>query len=255
MIKDEVDMLINNYARWLKDKTIVKQIGKNWVEITTPYLDRHNDCLQIYTRKTDKGFELTDDGYIISDLINSGCSIESPKRKEILSTTLAGFGVELMDNNLFINATPDNFSLKKHNMLQAMLAVNDLFYLAEPHIENFFMEDVANWFDLSDIRYTPKVKFVGKVGYDHFFDFVIPKSRRRGERIVQTLSSHQKSAAENLVFKWMDTKETREQDSNLYVFLNDDNKNFSSAIDAFKNYDIRPVLWSEREQTKNELAA
>jgi len=256
MIKDEIDHLLNNYIRWLKDKTIVKQIGKEWVEITTPYLDRHNDCLQIYAQKTDKGYMLTDDGYIISDLVNSGCSLDKQKRKELLLTTLTGFGVELIDNALCVNATSDSFSLKKHNILQAMLAVNDLFYLASPYIESFFMEDVANWFDLSDIRYTPKVKFVGKIGYDHHFDFVIPKSRRSGERIVQTLSNPQKSAAENLVFKWMDTKETRESNSNLYVFLNDTNNRVStSVIDAFKNYEIKPVLWSEREQTKTELAA
>jgi hypothetical protein len=256
MIKDEIDLLLNDYIRWLKDKTIVKQIETNWAEITTPYLDRHNDCLQIYARKTDKGYELTDDGYIISDLINSGCSLEKQKRKELLSTTLKGFGVDLIDNRLCVNATSNNFSLKKHNMLQAMLAVNDLFYLAKPYIENFFMEDVTNWFDLSDIRYTPKVKFIGRTGYDHHFDFVIPKSRRKGERIVHTLSSPQKASAENLVFKWMDTKETREQDSSLYVFLNDSNDNaLSTVVEAFKNYDIKPVLWSERDQIKNELAA
>jgi hypothetical protein len=256
MIKDEIDHLLNNYIQWLKDKTIVKQIESNWVEITTPHLDRHNDCLQIYARKTDNGYELTDDGYIIADLINSGCSLEKPRRKEILSTTLAGFGVDLSDNKLFINATSNNFSLKKHNILQAMLAVNDLFYLATPHIESFFMEDVANWFDLSDIRYTPKVKFVGRIGYDHLFDFVIPKSRRKGERIVHTLSSPQKNSAENLVFKWVDTKETRDTNSSLYVFLNDSNENISSSvIEAFRNYDIRPVLWSERDKKKNELAA
>jgi hypothetical protein len=256
MIKDEIDHLLNNYIRWLKDKTIVKQVETNWVEITTPYLDRHNDCLQIYARKTDRGYELTDDGYIISDLMNSGCFLEKPRRKELLSTTLAGFGVDLIDNRLYVNATSNNFSLKKHNILQAMLAVNDLFYLASPHIESFFMEDVANWFDLSDIRYTPKVKFVGRIGYDHLFDFVIPKSRRKGERIVHTLSSPQKNSAENLVFKWMDTKETREQNSSLYVFLNDANENVSSSVvEAFKNYDINPVLWSEREKTRNELVA
>jgi hypothetical protein len=257
MIKEEIDLLLNNYIRWLRDKTIVKQIGENWVELTTPHLDRHNDCLQIYARKTDKGYMLTDDGYIISDLINSGCSFEKSRRKELLSTTLAGFGVELVDDNILcVSATSDNFSLKKHNILQAMLAVNDLFYLASPHIESFFMEDVASWLDLSDIRYTPKVKFVGKIGYDHLFDFVIPKSRHKGERIVHTLSNPQKNIAENLVFKWMDTKETREINSSLYVFLNDTNDSVSSSvIEAFKNYEIKPVLWSKREEKKNELAA
>jgi len=256
MIKNEINQLLDNYIKWLRDNTVVKQIETNWIEITTPHLDRHNDCLQIFAKKTGNGYLLTDDGYIISDLINSGCPLDKPRRKETLLTTLAGFGVELMDNILCVNATSNNFSQKKHNLLQAMLAVNDLFYLASPHIESFFKEDVANWLDISDIRYTPKVKFVGKIGYDHLFDFVIPKSRRKGERIIHTLPNPHKNSAENMVFKWMDTKETREQNSNLYVFLNDINDNIStSVIDAFENYNIKSILWSERDKIKNELAA
>jgi len=257
MIKDEVNNLLNKYNQWLKDKTIVKQIGTEWAEITTPFLDRHNDCLQIYAKKTDKGYMLTDDGYIISDLISSGCSLEKARRKEILLTTLSGFGVELLENfTLYVNATNDTFSLKKHNLLQAMLTVNDLFYLSSPHSENFFLEDVTDWLNNSEIRYTPKVNFIGKIGYDHHFDFVIPKSRHKGERIIQTMSNPKKNYAENLVFKWLDTKETREQNSNLYVFLNNTNDSVSSSVmDAFKNYEIEPVLWSERERIKKELAA
>ena len=256
MIKNEIDDLLKNYVRWLKDKTIVKQIREDWVEITTPYLDRHNDCIQIYAKKTDSGYLLTDDGYIISDLVSSGCILEKPKRKEMLLTTLSGFGVSFQNDALCVNATSDNFSLNKHNLLQAMLAVNDMFYLSTPYIESFFKEDVANWFDLSYIRYTPKVKFVGKIGYDHLFDFVIPKSPKKGERIVQTLSNPRKTGAENLVFKWMDTRETRDSNSSLYVILNDANDKISSQmIDSFKNYDIKPILWSEREKKKNELAA
>ena len=34
MIKNEIDNLLKNYIKWLKDKTIVKQIREDWVEIT-----------------------------------------------------------------------------------------------------------------------------------------------------------------------------------------------------------------------------
>jgi len=45
---NEIQGLVNEYARWLREKTQVRQVDE-WVEITTPYLDRHNDYLQIYT--------------------------------------------------------------------------------------------------------------------------------------------------------------------------------------------------------------
>ncbi len=47
---------------------------------------------------------------------------------------------------------------------------------------SLFYEDVVTWLDLHEIRYTPKVKFTGKSGFDHLFDFVIPKSRSSPER-------------------------------------------------------------------------
>ena len=114
--------------------------------------------------------------------------MDSPKRQALFKTTLNGFGVQLEGNALEVRASADNFSLRKHNLVQAMLAVNDLFYLASPTIASLFHEDVVAWLDLSDIRYTPNVKFTGKSGYDHRFDFVIPKSRVQPERVLRAIN-------------------------------------------------------------------
>ncbi|MEW6039244.1 MAG: DUF1829 domain-containing protein [Pseudomonadota bacterium] len=253
---DDVQKLLDNYTRWLRDKTVLRQIRGEWIQVTTPYLDRHNDQLQFYVRKENNGYVLTDDGYTLNDLINSGCPLDSPKRQELLKTTLAGFGVHLDGDEMVLKATPDNFSLKKHNLIQAMLAVNDLFYLASPYVASLFYEDVTQWLDLADIRYTPKVKFTGKSGYDHMFDFVIPRSRQQPERIVQAISNPKKDVAEALVFKWLDTRETRPPESRLYAFLNDSTSSVSpSVVDALRNYDLEPVLWSQREQSREALAA
>ncbi|MCG8603957.1 DUF1829 domain-containing protein [bacterium] len=253
---EEIERLIHQYTLWLKDKTTLKQVGENWVQITTPHLDRHNDCLQIYARKKDGGFELTDDGYIIEDLLNSGCSLDTPKRQELLKMTLSGFGIQNRENALEIHATPENFALKKHNLLQAMLAVNDLFFLAQPMISSLFYEDVVEWLDTEEIRYTPKVKFTGKSGYDHMFDFVIPKSKIQPERILQTITRPSRDTAQALAFKWVDTKEVREPNSKAYAFLNDqDHAVVQGVIEALSNYDTISVPWSERSRVRPELAA
>ena len=97
--------------------------------------------------------------------------------------TLNGFGVKLNEEALEVHATAENFPLHKHNLIQAMLAVNDLFYLAKPVVESLFYEDVVAWLDANEIRYTPKVKFTGTSGYDHLFDFVIPEIEKQPERI------------------------------------------------------------------------
>jgi hypothetical protein len=254
MIND-VQVLLDQYWSWLRDRTTLREV-RDWVEITTPYLDRHNDYIQIYAARRNGGFVLTDDGYILEDLELSGCKIDSAKRQALLKMTLNGFGVQQHGHALEVHATSDNFGLRKHNLVQAMLAVNDLFYLASPVVASLFYEDVVAWLDLSEIRYTPKVKFTGKSGYDHLFDFVIPKSRRQPERILRAVARPNRDTAQALAFSWIDTKEVRPPDSRAYAILNDSEQPVSAAVlDAMENYAVRPVLWSGREGVRAELAA
>lgn len=256
MKENEIDVLIENYFKWLKDNTSTKLINDTWSEITTPYLDRHNDCLQIYAKKEDNKIILTDDGYIIDDLESSGCFLDSPRRIEILNTTLRGFGVSRDNNQLIVNTSVDNFPQKKHDLIQAMLAVNDLFYLSKPQIQNLFLDDVVSWFDENDIRYVQKAKFTGKSGFDNMFDFSIPKSKKYSERLVQTITNPTKDNSLNLVFKWLDTKDERPTESVLYALLNDTDKAITSQVnEAFSNYGINVMPWSEKENFKELLAS
>jgi hypothetical protein len=252
---NEIQALLDQYVVWLKDRTKLRQI-KDWIELTTPYLDRHNDYLQIYIRRDDGGFLLTDDGYTLEDLEQSGCKLESPKRQELLKVTLNGFGVQRNSAALEVRASADNFAIRKHNLIQAMLAVNDLFYLASQTVETLFYEEVVSWLDLHEIRYTPRVKFTGKSGYDHNFDFVIPKSRSHPERIVRSVNRPGRDTAQALVFSWIDTREVRPSDSKAYAFLNDSVQSVSGAVmEALRNYDVKPVPWSKRDDVRPELAA
>lgn len=254
MIQD-IQKLLDDYMTWLRDKTSLRQV-EDWVEITTPYLDRHNDYVQIYAKKSNGSFVLTDDGYTIEDLEQSGCKLNSPKRQDLLKMTLNGFGIQLHGDALEVHATPDNFALRKHNLVQAMLAVNDMFYLAVPMVASLFYEDVVAWLDLHDVRYTPKVKFSGKTGYDHLFDFVIPKSRKQPERIIQTINRPNRDTAQSVAFAWIDTKEVRPSDSKAFALLNDSEIAISSSVtDALKNYNVHPIPWSNREEVWEELAA
>jgi len=251
----EIQSLIDQYIQWLRDRTKLRLID-DWVEITTPYLDRHNDYLQIYARRENNGYTLTDGGYIIQDLENSGCRLDSKKRQDLLSITLNGFGVQRVGSALEVHSSLDNFTLKKHNLIQAMLAVNDLFYLAEPLIVSLFLEDVTSWLELHEIRYVSKVKFTGKSGLDHTFDFAIPASRKQPERILRVINRPARDTAQAMAFAWIDTKEVRHPDSQAYAFLNDSHNGLSPfVLDALRNYDVKPVLWSKREIVRDELAA
>lgn len=253
---EQIQKLLDDYVAWLRDKTTLREVAGNWVEITTPHLDRHNDFIQLYTRMEGSGLVLTDDGYIINDLAQCGCGLDSPKRKALLKMTLAGFGVQENGGRLEVHASAETFAQRKHNLLQAMLAVNDLFYLATPTIASLFYEDVVTWLDVSDVRYTPNVKLTGKSGYDHHFEFVVPKSRQQPERILQLINRPSRDTAEAAAFKWIDTREVRAVDSRALVFLNDQEQAVSpSVLDALTNYSIQPVVWSDRNTVLSELVA
>ena len=90
----EIKELLDNYSLWPRDKTTLRQIDENWVEITTPFLDRHNDYIQIYAKRENGKYLLSDDGLTIEDLIMSGCNLDTPKRQSLLNVTLNGFGVK-----------------------------------------------------------------------------------------------------------------------------------------------------------------
>ena len=253
----EVQSLLERYWMWLRDETILRQIGE-WVEITTPYLDRHNDCLQIYAKRDDGGFVLTDDGYTVADLEQSGCTIDSPRRQALFKTTLNGFGVQISDTTkaLEVRASAEDFALQKHSLVQAMLAVNDLFYLASSTVASLFYEDVVAWLDICDVRYTPNVKFAGKSGFDHRFDFVVPKSKVNPERVLRVFNRPSREAAQTMVFAWFDTREVRAPKSRAYAILNDSEQPvLQSVLDAMRTYEVHPILWSTRDEAREELAA
>jgi len=252
---EEIKTLMDQYVAWLRSKTTLRQVA-DWIEITTPYLDRHNDYLQIYARRQNGNYILTDDGYVLDELELSGCKLESPKRLALLQMTLNGFGVKLVDGVMEVRASKDDFPMRKHNLVQAMLAVNDLFYLASPIVSSLFLEDVIAWLDENEIRYTPSVKFTGKSGYDNLFDFVIPKSKKQPERILQVINRPSRDEAGATAFAWIDTKEVRAPDSRAYALLNDSERTVSpSVMDALQSYDVRPIPWSKRQAVVEELTA
>jgi hypothetical protein len=256
-ITQEIEKLLSDYRTWLKDKTTLREVNGTWVEITTPYLDRHNDALQIYARAEQGGYVLTDDSYTIHDLEASGCNLNTEKRQELLTMTLNGFGVRVNNEAIEVHASAETFPARKHNLIQAMLAVNDLFYLAKPIIESLFFEDVIAWLEANDVRYTQKVKFTGISGFDHLFNFVIPKSpRKQPERIVQAITRPTRDNAEAFIYAWSDTREVRPSESKAYAVLNDLEQPVSGGVlDAFRNYHIRAVPWSQRAEVVEELAA
>jgi hypothetical protein len=253
----ECQKLIDAYVSWLRQGLSVEEVGEA-CELTTPFLDRHNDHLQVYATRRNGTIILSDDGYILSDLRTSGLEVDTPKRKMVLDSVLKGMGVRAENNQLLVEASASNLGQRLHSLVQAMLAVNDMFVMAQPRVASFFFEDVRNFLDSHDIRYTARVKLAGKSGYDQSIDFLIPKSRTRPERILQAIAAPKKENIVAYLWTLSDTRAARveESDAEAYAFLNDQEQAVGGDIvEALHAYNVTPAIWSQRDQYVDPLAA
>ncbi len=254
----ECEKLTASYAAWVKKHLRIEQADGVCV-IETPFLDRHSDHLQIVVERTPQGYRLTDDGHVLRDLKMSGCELDSVSRQEKLSSILGSFGVEVRDAQLVAEATTSSFPQKKHDLIQAMLAVGDLVVLARPTVEALFLEDVSRFLDAKGVRAAPRLKLAGKSGLDHNFDFIIPASSAKvqqiPERIVKAVATPNREHTVELMFAWQDVQPTR-PGAKAYAFLNDQERSISpDLLTALMKYEITPVKWGERERYVPELVA
>lgn len=253
----DVDLLANSYLSWLRNDVSANSLSETISELTTPFVDRHNDHLQIYAeRRSPDLFLLTDDGYILSELKSSGVETRGKKREELIKRLLAGHGVRLEGRELQTDATTADLGKRIHGLVQAMLSVDDMFVLTQPSIRPLFLQEVERFFDDREVRYTSAAKFAGKSGLDHLINFVIPKSKRAPERFVQVMNTPRRDRVENFLFAVNDTKSARQGDVDFYAIINDTRREVPPDIfHAFDAYQVKTMTWSRREQMIEELVA
>lgn len=247
------------YLKWLKENIQEYKLSDKVYRITTPFLDRNNDFTEFYViDEGNNNFKLTDDSYTFSELELSGFKYDnSNKRISIIRTILNSHGVEMnTEKELFVNCTLNDFPQKKHMLIQCMLKISDLFYLSQNNVKNIFIEDVRHYLDDIDVRYSENVSFVGKSSLVTNYDFLISKSRKAPERMIKVVNNLTYDYVKSILFSWEDIKFTRNQDTKLYTFINDQSKKPSNEVfTAFEKSDIKPILWSQKDNFKNDLIA
>ena len=247
--------LKEKYINWLENEITVNRINE-YIEITSPFMDRYNDYLQVYAKlENDSEILLTDDSYIINNLEMSGIDMKSNKRKQLLQSFLNKYSVKLDGNALVSKSNIDDFPQKILFLMQAMLNVDDMFMLSQNKIASLFLEDIKSFLDGKDIYYTRDVSFVGKSGFVYSYEYLIQRTKEKPERLCTAINNPNKQNFQSTMFMWNDTKETRDNDSKLIVFLNDENKVDASILEGFKNYNVDTILWSERDKYLDKLTA
>lgn len=247
-----------DYLSLLQKRTNEYKISDNISRITTPLLDRNNDAIEIYVINNNNHITITDDGYIMNDLLSSGLSFnKGTLRHRYLNSILVNHGVELGANDsLLVKANAKNYAIKMHMLTQCMSKVSDLFVLNKPNIVSLFNEDIKEYLVENDIRFIENPLFVGKSRLTSQYDFAIPRNKEVPERIIKSTANIGLTFARTTLFGWQDTKETRGEDSELYLIFDDRNRKASEDVSmALDSYDIKLVEWSNINDYLDELSA
>lgn len=253
---------IENYLNWLKSNMTQTKIDDNTIEITTPFLDRHNDYTQIYLKEINsETFRVTDCGYTITDLKLSGVDLDTDHRKLILQQILNRTGLRYNSDTdeIYAEVSYNKLPSAQHTLLQGMLDINDMFFLNTPISKNLFSEDVKKFFDNNEIFYSQDISITGRSGLIHYYPFHLQKNKQHPERFIKIANRLARGDAERLMFAWGDVAEARNANaiqSNLIIIVNDSIKVSNTLTEKIHRYDesIIPVLWSQHEE-KRELFA
>lgn len=121
-----------NYLNFLKSNLSVKKI-KTAHEIVLPFEDHIGDSIvcYVYDKKENGMFLVSDDGYIINNLIDTGMNIgkKSSRRKTIEQICMLS-GVSLSDDNeMTVLSSEDDLPSKVHQLAMTMLQIDAMYLM------------------------------------------------------------------------------------------------------------------------------
>lgn len=123
---------VESYARWLAGEMIEEPIVDGQIsEITLPFLDRHNDHLQVYVLLYgNRDIRIDDDGESVRDL---GHAIgdrwaESDATRDLAARCIRGIpDVQLKGRSVSARCdSPEEFPEKLHAVIMAKLAIDGM---------------------------------------------------------------------------------------------------------------------------------
>lgn len=247
-----IDSLIEDYHQFLRNRTHTKiDQFTEWAVINTPFLDMFNDGVEVYVKNSDGKLFLSDDGITLKNLELCGVNFNrSNSRREILDKILLNYGIKIKENELIVEATEKNFPQQKHNLLSAILEINDLSILAKHTLSSVFREEVDAYLNGKGIIFTPWFIAKGSTGLEFNFDFHI--AGRKEEIVVKVFSGLNKQNLAAFLFSWEDIKATRQKivNKNLkgLAVVNDVEKPIKrDYLEAFSHKGTGVLPWTKRE--------
>jgi len=245
MSEHEIDALVNSYWKWMKDRTILKTVKDGWVEVNTPFMDRHNDGLQIYVRKVGDYVEITDDGYAISDLESSGCSLKTDKQVSFLNKILNTNGVKLDDGSLYMKVPMSEFPSRKNDFITTMQQIGDLYTTSKGNVYSLFSDEIALWLESKDMYPHRNIKIQGTEGITYSLDFLFARVKNAPEKALQAIGTPTKHNVSWVIV--MNEGLSKNRNIQMHIMLNDErmSQRMKKEVTLLSNsHGLHPHLWS-----------
>lgn len=246
---------VDSYLRWLREHLHVSAAAEGAIVISTPFLDRHHDELEIFVEREGDRLLLSDDGYTLRDLRHAGIDLSKGARREHLVRILANHGVALEGDELQIRTDERGFAKHKHAMIQAMLAVDGLHVTARETVAKFFKEDVEEFLRAQGAPIFPDANLPGRSGFEHHFDALLPRGLTHPDRVIKAVATLDTDRAKALCFAIDDARKVRSTPLEVLAYLDDrEKKPTQEVLAALRQYQVKPILWSERTAHLAEIS-
>lgn len=251
-----IDQLKKIYNEWNKQKIQFEDFN-SFIEITTPFVDMHHDLIQLYLSKENNTYILTDDGHTVNELNLLGIDIKNTeKRKEFIYMSLKIFGVKINEktNELYVSFNNLNdYPEWQNRLIQCLIRISDMLLTSRNTVISIFTEEISNFFLENNIFFSEGISFIGVSGKSQRFDFALPRSKTKNEKLIKAINSPAPESYREPLFSWLDVKETRNY-SEFMVIANDTNKELTdSFLEPFHNYSVEVLKWTEKNKWVERL--
>lgn len=139
-----IENILQDFTKKVSKQIQLREDGIGRFRVFTPFRFDDGDHLVIVLRENDFGhWELTDNGHTYMHLSYKldDKSLEEGTRNQIITRTLAEFGVSDYEGKLTIEIEDDKYGNTLYDFIQAIMRINDVSYLSRERVKSTFMED------------------------------------------------------------------------------------------------------------------
>lgn len=247
---------IESYLKWLREQYKVSRLPLG-TEITTPFTNSIGDNIRIYLEaSSSSNIRLSDDGNTFNDLEMMGIDLSIKTRQELASRVFSQYGTAVTsDGVIFIEGSSNKFPILKQNLVQTILRIDDLTQTRKPVIKNILQQEVADYFESSEIAAVSNYPLDGASGNPYKFDFAIGQTKSKPLRLIQAIPrlTFERVAAESVTYA--DVRKTLPPNRVLYILIFDDQSNPvpTKASTIASQYGTEIVPWSDKEALETLL--